>query len=76
MRMVEHIHQILAQYRAFRSALAVLSRHSDDQLESLGIGRADVARVAYERSERTTPAAGGAAHVVPTWPPTVAASTR
>ncbi|HMR29337.1 MAG TPA: DUF1127 domain-containing protein [Geminicoccaceae bacterium] len=74
MSVIEHILHVLAQYRAFATTLAELGRHSDAQLGRLGIERADVTRIAYERAERLTPPPSGADRAVPTWPPTVATS--
>lgn len=76
MHVIGQILHVLAQYRAFVSALAELGRHSDEKLGRLGIDRADVTRIAYERAERLPPPSSGQARAHPTWPPTVVATPR
>jgi uncharacterized protein YjiS (DUF1127 family) len=76
MHVIVRVLHVLAQYRAFRTTLVELGRQSDEQLHGLGIDRADVARIAYERAERLPSSAGCSGHAAPTWPPTMAAVAR
>jgi uncharacterized protein YjiS (DUF1127 family) len=70
--------RIWAMHREFRSVLAELAHHSDRELRELGIGRGDIARVAYEEAERriVTPAAARNDRAEATWPAIVAAPGR
>ena len=76
MHVIEPILHVLAQYRAFRNALTELSRTSNETLSRLGIDRADVARIAYERAERLSTPPVAADRAYPTWPPTVAVASH
>ena len=44
--------RVWAMHREFRAVLAELNSYSDRELAELGLGRADVARLAYEEAER------------------------
>ena len=59
--------QVWAMHREFRSVLAELSNRSDRELADLGLGRADLIRVAYEEAERRilTPAPDSRSHREP-----------
>ena len=46
--------RVWALHREFRAVLAELNSYSDRELAELGLGRGDVARVAYEEAERRT----------------------
>ena len=52
MNLINDTLQIWAMHREFRSVLAELSNYSDRELTELGLGRGDLARVAYEEAER------------------------
>jgi uncharacterized protein YjiS (DUF1127 family) len=52
MHLLRTIGLIWAQYRAFQAALAELEGYSSRELSDLGIARGDIARLAYEESER------------------------
>jgi uncharacterized protein YjiS (DUF1127 family) len=62
MDLLENALRVRAVHRAFRALLAELDGRSDRELADLGVGRADVARLAYEEAERrtATPAASRA----------------
>lgn len=62
MNPLKNILSVWAMHREFRAVLAELDSYSDRELADLGVGRADVARLAYEEAERrtTTPAASRA----------------
>ena len=62
MDLLEDALRVWAQHREFRAVLAELDSYSDRELADLGVGRADVARLAYEEAERrvATPAASRA----------------
>jgi uncharacterized protein YjiS (DUF1127 family) len=57
MDLLKETYRIWAMHREFRTVLAELNAYSDRELTELGIGRADIVRVAYEEAERrvTTP---------------------
>ncbi|MGD9511308.1 MAG: DUF1127 domain-containing protein [Geminicoccaceae bacterium] len=52
MNLLNEIYRAWALRREFRTVLAELSAYSDRELTDLGLGRGDVARVAYEEAER------------------------
>jgi uncharacterized protein YjiS (DUF1127 family) len=52
MKLLNSILLVWAQHRAFRAALAELNGYTDRQLAELHIARSDIARVAFEESER------------------------
>lgn len=52
MSLLNEIHRTWALRREFRTVLTELSAYSDRELTDLGLGRGDVARVAYEEAER------------------------
>ena len=59
MNLLNETLRVWAMHREFRAVLAELQHYSDRELSELGIGRGDIARVAYEEAERriVTPAA-------------------
>ena len=68
-----------AMHREFRAVLAELQHYSDRELTELGIGRGDIARVAYEEAERrivTPAAAAGSEPPVVDWPASAAVAGR
>jgi uncharacterized protein YjiS (DUF1127 family) len=52
MDLLKEIHRTWALRREFRTVLGELAAYSDRELADLGLGRGDVARVAYEEAER------------------------
>ena len=52
MNLLKNILSVWAMQREFRAVLAELDSYSDRELADLGVGRADVARLAYEEAER------------------------
>ena len=52
MDLLKHALRVWALHREFRAVLAELDSYSDRELADLGVGRADVARLAYEEAER------------------------
>ena len=52
MELLNEIYRTWALRREFRTVLAELGTYSDRELAELGLGRGDVARVAYEEAER------------------------
>jgi uncharacterized protein YjiS (DUF1127 family) len=52
MDLLKNALRVWAMHREFRAVLAELNSYSDRELADLGIGRADVARLAYEEAER------------------------
>ena len=58
MDLLKNALRVWAMHREFRAVLAELDSYSDRELADLGVGRGDVARVAYEEAERrvATPA--------------------
>ena len=52
MELLKHTYRVWAMHREFRAVLTKLNGHSDRELAELGVGRADVARLAYEEAER------------------------
>ena len=68
MDLLKHALRVWAMHREFRAVLAELDSYSDRELADLGVGRADVARLAYEEAERrimTPPATSRAG--APAW---------
>jgi uncharacterized protein YjiS (DUF1127 family) len=70
--------RVWAMHREFRAVLAELNSYSDRELAELGLGRGDVARVAYEEAERrvATPAPSRAEAPAPAWRSPAPASGR
>ena len=68
MNLLKNILSVWAMHREFRAVLAELNSYSDRELGELGLGRGDVARVAYEEAERRimTPSATSRAEA-PAW---------
>jgi uncharacterized protein YjiS (DUF1127 family) len=52
MDLLKNALRVWAMHREFRAVLAELNSYSDRELAELGVGRGDVARVAYEEAER------------------------
>lgn len=52
MDVLKETYRIWAMRREFRTVVAELSGYSDRQLNDMGLGRGDIARVAYEEAER------------------------
>ncbi|HEX6011609.1 MAG TPA: DUF1127 domain-containing protein [Geminicoccaceae bacterium] len=52
MELLKHTYRVRAMHREFRAVLAELNTYSDRELADLGLGRGDLARVAYEEAER------------------------
>ena len=52
MDLLKNTLRVWAMHREFRAVLAELNSYSDRELADLGVGRADVARLAYEEAER------------------------
>ena len=69
MNLLKNILSVWAMHREFRAVLAELDSYSDRELADLGIGRADVARLAHEEAERRilTPAASRAEAPAKVW---------
>jgi uncharacterized protein YjiS (DUF1127 family) len=59
MNVLNHALSVWAQHREFRAVLAELARHTDRELDDMGIDRSDITRIAYQEAERrvVTPAA-------------------
>jgi uncharacterized protein YjiS (DUF1127 family) len=68
MDLLKHALRVWALHREFRAVLAELNGYSDRELADLGLGRGDVARIAYEEAERrvATPRAPSRAEA-PAW---------
>ena len=68
MDLLKNALRVWALHREFRAVLAELDSYSDRELADLGVGRADVARLAYEEAERrvATPLAPSRAEA-PAW---------
>jgi uncharacterized protein YjiS (DUF1127 family) len=52
MDLLKNTLRLWAMHREFRAVLAELNSYSDRELADLGVGRGDVARLAYEEAER------------------------
>ena len=52
MDLLKNTLRLWAMHREFRAVLAELDSYSDRELADLGVGRGDVARLAYEEAER------------------------
>ena len=52
MDLLKETYRVWAMHREFRTVLAELNGYTDRELTELGLGRADIARVAYEEAER------------------------
>jgi uncharacterized protein YjiS (DUF1127 family) len=68
MDLLKHALRVWALHREFRAVLAELNGYSDRELADLGVGRGDLARLAYEEAERrvATPLAPSRAEA-PAW---------
>ena len=62
MNLLNHALGVWAQHREFRAVFAELTRHTDRELNDMGIDRSDITRIAYLEAERriVTPAASSA----------------
>ena len=69
MELLKHTYRVWAMHREFRAVPAEFNSYSDRELADLGLGRGDVARVAYEEAERRilAPAANRAETPAPAW---------
>jgi uncharacterized protein YjiS (DUF1127 family) len=78
MNLLNETMRIWAMHREFRSVLSELTHYSDRELSELGIGRGDIARVAYEEAERriVTPAVAATETSADSWPTPAALPTR
>ena len=52
MDLLNETYRVWAMHREFRTVLAELNGYTDRDLTELGLGRADIVRVAYEEAER------------------------
>ena len=52
MDLLNETYRVWAMHREFRTVLAELNGYTDRELTELGLGRADIVRVAYEEAER------------------------
>ena len=52
MDLLKETYRVWAMHREFRTVLAELNGYTDRDLIELGLGRADIVRVAYEEAER------------------------
>ena len=70
--------RVWAMHREFRAALVEFDSYSDRELADLGVGRGDVARLAYAEAERrvATPAPSHAEAPAPAWRSPAPASGR
>jgi uncharacterized protein YjiS (DUF1127 family) len=66
MELLKDALRVRAMHREFRAVLAELDSYSDRELADLGVGRADVARLAYEEAERRTTAPAASRAEAPT----------
>ena len=59
MNVLNHALSVWAQHREFRAVFAELTRHTDRELNDMGIDRSAITRIAYQEAERriVTPAA-------------------
>ena len=66
MNVLNHALSVWAQHREFRAVLAELARHTDRELNDMGIDRSDIPQIAYQEAERriVTPAAARPATLV------------
>ena len=66
MNVLNHALRVWAQHREFRAVFAELARHTDRELNDMGIDRSDITQIAYQEAERriVTPA--------PSRPPVIA----
>ena len=67
MNVLNHALSVWAQHREFRAVLAELARHTDRELDDMGIDRSDITQIAYQEAERriVTPATARPATLVP-----------
>ena len=73
MELLKNILLVARQYREFRAALAELNGRPERELALRGIGRGDIARVAYETAERRVTVPADSA---PAWPNGALAGAR
>ena len=52
MSVLNHALSGWAQYREFRAVFAELARHTDRELNDMGIDRSDITQIAYQEAER------------------------
>lgn len=78
MNLLNETLRIWAMHREFRTVLGELKHYTDRELTELGIGRGDIARVAYEEAERriVTPAAARRETPVVDWASSAAVPSR
>jgi uncharacterized protein YjiS (DUF1127 family) len=62
MNLLNHALGVWARHREFRAVFAELTRHTDRELNDMGIDRSEITRIAYQEAERgiVTPAASRA----------------
>ena len=75
MNVLNHALRVGAQHREFRAVLAELARHTDRELDDMGIDRGDIARIAYREAEQriVTPAASSTPAIAGYYPYLLAA---
>jgi uncharacterized protein YjiS (DUF1127 family) len=76
MNVLNETYRIWAMHREFRHVLRELASYSDRELTELGLGRGDLARVAYEEAERRIGTPSRAAELPGEWQGPVAAASR
>ena len=78
MNLLNETLRVWAMHREFRSVLGELKHYSDRELSELGIGRGDIARVAYEEAERriVTPPVARDEALAESWPAQSAMPSR
>ena len=55
---------VWAQHREFHAVSAELARHTDRELNDMGIDRSDIAQIAYQEAERRIVTPAMARHAV------------
>jgi uncharacterized protein YjiS (DUF1127 family) len=76
MDVLKETYRIWAMHREFRRVLRELAAYTDRELTELGLGRGDLARVAYEEAERRIGTPGMAPAASDAWHGPVAAASR
>jgi uncharacterized protein YjiS (DUF1127 family) len=76
MNLLKETHRIWATHREFRTVLRELGNYTDRELSELGIGRGDLARIAYEEAERRIGAPAPASDGLGVWSRTELAASR
>ena len=76
MNLLKETHRIWATHREFRTVLRELGQYTDRELSELGIGRGDLARIAYEEAERRIGASAPASDGLGLWSRTELAASR